>query len=179
MDNRLFKNLMRKPPDQNPTEWFRFLTLVEGYFQENKIRKPLVVEIGVRKNRQKIFYERLLGCRHIGIDINAVRRPDIIGNSHNRRTFKQLLCALKHRTINLLFIDGDHSYQGVKADLKMYGMLTFHLIAVHDIHCKNKDVEVSRLWQELKLKTRLILVEIFNPEDKTFEDMGIGVIVKK
>lgn len=179
-----FNLFMKSRPDQNPTEWKEFILFIESYFNErrNEIGRPIVVEIGTRKNNQKKFYNQLLYFRHIGVDINPKRHPDIVGDSHNKRTWNRLRCQLKHHPIHLLFIDGGHLYADVKQDLKMYGILTSHLIALHDIHCVQEGVEVSRIWKNLrkspdfkKMKTK----EIFHPEDRTFEDMGIGIIIKK
>jgi cephalosporin hydroxylase len=60
----------------------------------------------------------------------------------------------KNRKLDLLFIDGDHTYEGVKADFEAYAPLVRSggVIAFHDIaeHPKESGCEVARFWQEIK-----------------------------
>lgn len=44
----------------------------------------------------------------------------IQGNSRNKATISRLKSSLNNDTIDLFFIDGDHSYEGVKADFENY-----------------------------------------------------------
>ena len=72
--------------------------------------------------------------------------------------------------IDFLFIDGDHSYDGVKRDFEMYGPLVnpSGLIAFHDIdYCP----DVRRFWDEVKVGRRF--EEIRGDDGQSF---GIGLI---
>ena len=51
-----------------------------------------------------------------------------------------------------LFIDGDHTSEGVKRDWEMYSQLVRPggLVAFHDIASSYDDTQVARFWNELK-----------------------------
>jgi len=63
---------------------------------------------------------------------------------------------LKGRPVDFLFIDGDHTYAGVKSDFEFYSQLVRGggIIALHDIveHSKDKSVEVQRFWHQIRAK---------------------------
>jgi predicted O-methyltransferase YrrM len=84
-----------------------------------------------------------------GQEISLVR-----GDSHAPVTAKSVSERLRNQQIDLLFIDGDHTYEGVKADFEMYSPLVRPggLIAFHDIVPGPEEAVggVPRLWQELK-----------------------------
>lgn len=56
-------------------------------------------------------------------------------DSHASQTKNSARAALEGRSVDFLFIDGDHTYEGVKQDFEMYGPLVRPggLIAFHDI----------------------------------------------
>ncbi|MCS7366302.1 MAG: class I SAM-dependent methyltransferase [archaeon YNP-WB-062] len=58
--------------------------------------------------------------------------------------------------MDFLFIDGDHTYEGVKKDFEMYSPLVRGggIIAFHDIvqHPPETGCEVSGFWNEIKLR---------------------------
>ena len=66
--------------------------------------------------------------------------------------------TLGDRVLDYLFIDGDHSYAGVKADFEQYGPLVKKggLIAFHDIAdgLPENVGGVPRFWNELKHQFR-------------------------
>lgn len=79
---------------------------------------------------------------------------------------------LKGRNIDFLFIDGNHTYSGVKMDFEIYSKLVRPggIIAFHDIG-KNEEGGVYNLWQELKEKHKH--KEFLLEKNK---EKGIGVI---
>ena len=76
-------------------------------------------------------------------------------NSHAESTFLEVKRHFDGERIDFLFIDGDHSYAGVKRDFEMYSQLVRPggRIALHDILIRPAcpDIEVFRFWQELKV----------------------------
>lgn len=78
----------------------------------------------------------------------------IRGDSHGQKTFARVAEILGGQQLDLLFIDGDHSYSGVKCDFEMYSPLVRRggIIAFHDIveHPPEVECGVSKLWTELK-----------------------------
>ncbi|CAN2048450.1 hypothetical protein GMMP1_580023 [Candidatus Magnetomoraceae bacterium gMMP-1] len=99
----------------------------------------------------------------------------IPGDSHSANTKERLKTLLGGRKIEFLFIDGDHSYNGVRMDFEMYAPLVKQggLIAFHDILPRPElvKIEVFKLWKELKKKYEF--QEIIDSHDKK---IGIGVI---
>jgi len=169
---------------QDISEWRAYLEFVKSYFENRGIIKPVVVEIGIMHNAQKSFYEELMNAEHIGIDINPNCAPDILGDSHKPQTMQELHRVLYRRKIDLLFIDGNHSYESVKQDYDLYGPLTEHIIAFHDI-CATVNSDVLRFWQELARANGYLALSMnrCNSEvsvaDNKFVDMGIGLIIKE
>jgi predicted O-methyltransferase YrrM len=75
--------------------------------------------------------------------------------SFHYSTRQDLTALLDGRKIDLLFIDGDHSYAGVKSDFEMYGSLVAPggMVAFHDImmfpDTWGRGFDVGILWREL------------------------------
>lgn len=78
----------------------------------------------------------------------------VFGDSHDPATLETLKGVLAGRPVDAMFIDGDHTYQGVKQDYEMYAPLVRAggLIGFHDIidHPEHPDIQVSRLWREIR-----------------------------
>lgn len=76
------------------------------------------------------------------------------GDSHTPEMLKALNKVLQGRQIDLLHIDGDHTYEGVKQDYEMYSPLVRSggLIVFHDIteHFWQPTVQVRPFWDEVK-----------------------------
>ncbi len=92
----------------------------------------------------------------------------IWGDSHD----PSVRDLLVEERFDLLFIDGDHSFEGVSQDFEWYGPLVGAggLIAFHDLRPQaDPDVGVYRLWRALRGSKR----EIFRPP---WTWGGIGVL---
>lgn len=76
------------------------------------------------------------------------------GDSHDEKMLKSVKGFLAGRKIDLLFIDGDHTFEGVKRDWVMYSPLVSEegLIIFHDIveHTADPGCQVAPFWNELK-----------------------------
>lgn len=192
MNLKLFDELWRKTLEQHPQEWKMFLEICETYLRKHKIENPIVVELGIRDNHQKKFYEQLLGAEHIGIDIAKECYPDIHGDTHNPRTLQALKKRLNGRPISILFIDADHYYESTRKDFEMYSPLCNGIVALHDIYlglCEEMKVqEVWKFWDELKLMAYkgaeeyrdFLFISIYQYRSaRNGIQMGIGVIIKK
>jgi len=98
--------------------------------------------------------------RHAELCREYPRFRSILGDSHSPDTINRLdLTPLKmpsERKYDFIFIDGDHSYEGVKADYLSYRPLLSDggCIAFHDIvdtpTTRNAGQGVFRFWGELK-----------------------------
>jgi predicted O-methyltransferase YrrM len=104
----------------------------------------------------------------------------VIGNSREQSTRRRLVEVLDGDPVDLLFLDADHTYKGVKADWETYGPLVRPggVVTFHDI-CHHKDypeVQVERLWWELKSKNPDLWSEIVYYARPWGSGMGIGVL---
>lgn len=75
-------------------------------------------------------------------------------DSHDENSLARVREILSGHLLDLLFIDGDHSYEGVKADFAMYrglvrdgGIIAFHDIVPGDV---SRVGGVHRFWNEIK-----------------------------
>jgi predicted O-methyltransferase YrrM len=112
------------------------------------------------------------------------RIVSIRGDSRTPETFARVRSLLRGHPLDLLFIDGDHSYEGVKADFVNFGPLVRPggLIVLHDIvpdfgtrygkPTGNYTGGVPVFWDEIKTKHKT--TEFI--EDPGQDGYGIGII---
>jgi predicted O-methyltransferase YrrM len=95
-------------------------------------------------------------------------------DSHSPDTLASVKKILQGRKLDLLFIDGDHSFEGVRADSEMYMPLVRSggLVVFHDIAQSTPKVQVMKLWESIKHDYKH--VELVNRTAN--ETMGIGVL---
>ncbi len=178
---KLKKWLPSKRPAQVVEEYLEYLWIVSS------IKNPAVLEIGVKDGHQRRFYEQLLGCRdYCGVDINPKTPATIVGDSQDL-TFVQELRMIRPTGYDIIFIDGNHTREGVRANYETYkgmvrpgGYLVIHDI-MHD-HWEGAD-GAAVLWKQIK-DDYPIIIEIFYPTDympyqkgtNNRKKAGIGVI---
>ncbi len=105
-------------------------------------------------------------------------------DSHRTETVREVERLLAGRPLDFLFIDGDHSYEGVARDFELYAPLVRPggLIAFHDIvplaeGDRNHTVGgVPRFWRELKARHPSAREIIASPAQSAF---GIGIIEQR
>jgi predicted O-methyltransferase YrrM len=112
------------------------------------------------------------------------RLVSLAGNSQTEEMVSQVRAALDGRPLDVLFIDGDHSYEGVQRDWELYSGLVRPggLIGLHDIQedyrtsrgtpTASISGEVPRFWRELRERHRTEEL-IADPEQDGY---GIGVV---
>jgi cephalosporin hydroxylase len=177
---------------QDVREFLDFTRLVE------RLQPRIIVEIGTRSGGTLFALVRASRAAELVISIDlpdgrfgggyhrrrtrlyeefAADRPQtrmlmIRQDSHAPDTLEAVKRALDGRTIDFLFIDGDHTYDGVRSDYAMYGALVSPggVIAFHDIRTTGREREVSTFWEELKRS--VTWEEIAYKPDH----LGIGVI---
>jgi predicted O-methyltransferase YrrM len=109
------------------------------------------------------------GIRIISNNIHYLFNSD----SHDINVIQTVKRILDNQPVNFLFIDGDHSYNGVKQDFEMYLPLVKSpgIIAFHDaLYHADKTEEVDMFWQEIKKEYPFVEIKVSK------ESTGIGVI---
>ena len=124
----------------------------------------VVVEIGSDAGGTLWAWQQIGARRVIGVDQPKVAYSSgndldehdaevIYGDSHQEGTLVALKDLLGGELVDLLFIDGDHTYAGVRRDFEMYSPLVADqgMVAFHDIchHPHHPDVGVDMLWRQL------------------------------
>ncbi len=171
-----------------------------GLLAKLRVLQPkTIVEVGTHKGGNSFLFCHALSSaeRIVGVDLcvqNAAKlihyaRPQqryfaLHGDSQTTQMKARVEQRLAGRVVDFLFIDGDHSYAGVKADFELYAPLVRRggIIALHDIVADHRTRfgrdtgcyagEVYQYWAELKARYRNEEL-VRDPEQDGF---GIGVV---
>lgn len=121
------------------------------------IKPKVILEIGVHQGYsldvwRKAFNPKIL----LGVD-NDLHAYDskekvLAADSHSDDTFVEVEKIVGGDRVDFLFLDGDHTYEGVKKDFLMYKALVRKggIIAFHDAGLKDHPlVEVYKFWAEI------------------------------
>ncbi len=99
----------------------------------------------------------------------------IRGDSHSQNSLNEVVKNLGGEKVDVLFIDGDHTYNGVKSDFEMYSPLVRPggIIAMHDIgKTPSSEYGTEQFWNEVK--NNFEHIEIIDDQNRL--GYGIGVL---
>ncbi len=163
---------------QNREELIPFLE----WFEAKKIKSYL--EIGTWTGRlvsvlHKLFDLDLVAACDLGwaqtLGLPLHLPDDVVffaGNSHSEE-YKRWRKNLGH--IDLVFIDGDHSYEGVRRDYEINSSYPHRFLAFHDIVNPHPAIQgVGKLWRELD-GYKLEIVRPHLDIGLSESTMGIGI----
>lgn len=167
---------------QKPRELVEFLSLLVDFAPR------VMVEIGVHTGGTLYAWAQV-ASRVIGIDNKQQRRElwgatMIVSDSHDPKTVVILDNFLEGQQIDCLFIDGDHSYYGVRRDYEMYAPLVRPggLIVFHDIapllsgQTSPDDIQVKQFWDEIKDESAIEIIDTQDHLRSHLAGFGIGVL---
>ena len=201
------------PDSADPAAWYRLAEREFGICQRpgevcaliERLREASPVtagEIGVRDGGNSLLFIHALPSlqRYLGMDLQVRNRAKLRylardgmkagfmdADSHHPCTPVKVERWLGGQLFDLLFIDGDHRYEGVRRDFLDYGRLVRPggLIAFHDICGGDASTEdeqpgqpwaggVPRFWREIREQYE----HVEFVEDWHQTGFGIGLIVK-
>ena len=123
---------------------------------------------GYDRRRSRLYAE-------FAADRPHTRMVMVRADSHAASTIVAVREMLAGRGVDFLFIDGDHTYDGVRRDFDDYGAFVAPggIIAMHDIRTTGREREVSNYWQDLKRSHQWEEIA-YRPDH-----LGIGIVHKR
>jgi len=128
------------------------------------------VDLPTKATRLKLLLQK-------AIPLSGQQMQLIRADSHNVMTLQTVKDIVRDKNVDFLFIDGDHSYSGVKQDFELYqplvkeGLIAFHDIVAHD---QVSGCGVDRFWREVR--------EHFPYDEIIYDNKqswgGIGILYK-
>lgn len=140
-------------PVQDEEEFWSLFALLQGR------QVSEILEIGAEKGGTLWFWDKVAGpggrvvsvdtCDNVFFDLEEGISDVslIVGDSHAPEDIDRIM-NLFPEGVDFLFIDGDHSYEGVKADFDNFSPLVRPggIIAFHDIGAGDP----QKLWREIE-----------------------------
>lgn len=157
------------------------------------LKPRIILEIGTARGGTLLIWASLASEKVISCDLvhykpqrpllEALPPPGsrcrvklMTGNSHAPEFKQRVAAELAGEKVDFLFIDGDHTVEGVTADYEDYrefvrpgGLIAFHDIVERQPYASN---QVYQLWQ--KIRTDAVSEEFVEHQDQC--GFGIGVL---
>lgn len=134
-------------------------------------RAEVVVELGsFRGGSLRVWRKEFDPLLMIAVDPGDDIRQEVMdelgvvyiqGASQDEAVFERVRAVLDGRTIDLLYLDGDHMYDAVQRDWELYAPLVSPegVIVLDDaVITDNPTVEVHRLYEQVRIGRRSKLV---------------------
>jgi len=153
------------------------------FIEAHDIRSYL--EVGVWTGRlvstlHRMFeFDRVAACddgyaQRLGLPLHLPDGARCFAGDSASDAYRSFRASLGH--VDLVFIDANHHYAGVRADLELERQFSHRFVALHDITGANRHTRgVARLWGELQGRK----VEIVEPHRELGLErsvMGIGIL---
>lgn len=157
--NDIYDLCVNQKIQQRKHEWLNFI-----YMLNEKAPIQDALEIGCYDGGSTVGISRF--CKNLTtIDANMMRfnrsvidekcNYEYIGDNSFSASVKEQIYK-KYKKLDLLFLDGDHTYEGVKKDyenfsplVKSGGIIAFHDIVDSQYH-RNANCFVSKFWNSVK-----------------------------
>lgn len=171
---------------QYPNQLSKFANYISSFSVSSYL------EIGCRFGGTFVFNSEILSKNNPKMKLYAcdiIPKSDILKEYANIRDFEYIqeyssLDSFKEKfrnnPIEFVFIDGDHSYAGVKNDFQIFeNSADTKYIVLHDI-VSDVCPGVKQMWQEIKENNRFDTVEFCDQYDSVEGNyLGIGLAIRK